>query len=149
VFDEFVHLKLCKLNLFKFHIKILKIKRKLNSPSPIEPSILTDGSWSHMTHGGSRAALCQEVWRHPNYLCTDKLGVSGGPTSPPPRSPGPLTCRTGRRCSPSSLALTTVAVGSTAAREGESIDLSVLSRSSCSHHVSPPRSLRFIFLVIR
>jgi hypothetical protein len=32
VFSEFGLIELCRLNLFKFRIKVLKIKRKLNSP---------------------------------------------------------------------------------------------------------------------
>jgi hypothetical protein len=35
-FGEFGLLELCRLNLFKFHIKILKIKRKLTFSSAIE-----------------------------------------------------------------------------------------------------------------
>jgi hypothetical protein len=34
VFGEFGLLELCRLTLFKFHIKVLKTKRKLNSPPP-------------------------------------------------------------------------------------------------------------------
>jgi hypothetical protein len=40
VFGEFGLLELCRLNLFKFRIKVLKIKRKPNS-SRLGPSILT------------------------------------------------------------------------------------------------------------
>jgi hypothetical protein len=34
VFGKFGLLELCRLNLFNFCIKVLKIKRKLNSPPP-------------------------------------------------------------------------------------------------------------------
>jgi hypothetical protein len=44
-FDEFGLLELCRLTLFNFRVKVLKIKRKLNSP-PLRSSILTDGDVS-------------------------------------------------------------------------------------------------------
>jgi hypothetical protein len=42
---EFGLLKLCRLTLFKFRIKVLLTKRKPNSP-PLGPSILTTGQLS-------------------------------------------------------------------------------------------------------
>jgi hypothetical protein len=53
VFGEFVLLELCRLNLFKFRIKILKIKRKLNSP-PLGPSIFTPGAEDNGSGGQHR-----------------------------------------------------------------------------------------------
>jgi hypothetical protein len=46
VFGEFGILELCRLNLFKFRIKVLKTKRKLNLPPP---------SWTIDPYSGSIA----------------------------------------------------------------------------------------------
>jgi hypothetical protein len=72
VFGKFGLLELCRLNLFKFCIKVLKIKRKLNSPPPswaIDP--YNNIICLLIERGGDLAAV-RKVMRR----CSDEGGVA-------------------------------------------------------------------------
>jgi hypothetical protein len=65
VFGEFGLLELCRLNLFKFRIKVLKIKRKPNSP----PSWAIDpyrrswrGSWMISPFMAKHSRIAWQTW---------------------------------------------------------------------------------------
>jgi hypothetical protein len=69
-FGEFGLLELCRLTLFKFHIKVLRTKRKLNSLS-LGPSILTTSLNLFFVN----LLLCASriTCSHTHFYCTPRI----------------------------------------------------------------------------